>query len=236
MTQEHKLGEEKLTQEKTLFAVLEEAMSSSDYFAGQELDDNQDFSNWGGSDFRQIPGAWVLAEKFFEIPTLNNYLVMRITQTDPQQYWVNVNGDKIGISFVLDVVNSRHFKPVIFVGHDGVKGGSVLRRKLDAIALHTLPDPLQEVVSGLEIKQGSSVVQDSEGDAFAEFIRIVLERKTAVPTHARPPDEAVREELKLGPEEEITEENSLLAGMSMTEQDMLGYAFADMVLSVTSPE
>lgn len=218
-------------QQSTLFAVLREAMDSPDYFVGQELESDQDFSDWLGSDFRKIRGAWVLAEKFFEIPTVNSYLAMRIIETDSEHYWVDSDKGKVGVSFVLDVINSRSFRPVIFVGKDEEGREQVFRRKLDTIAMHTLPQSLQKIALDLGITQSSTVVQDTEGDKFAEFIKGVLEKKTAIPSLARPPDKIVREELELDSDVEITEKHRLLAEMLMTEQELLGYAYADMILS-----
>lgn len=218
-------------QQDKLFSVIREVMDSPDYFVGQELEYDQDFSNWAGSDFREIKGAWVLAEKFFEIPTVNSYLVMRITEADPQQYWVNTNKGRVGVSFVLDVMNSRSFRPVIFIGKDEKGEEQVLRRELDKIAVRTLPQPLQEIALDLGITQSSKVVQDIEGDRFAGFIKEVLAKKTVIPTWAKPPDQLVREELELGPDLEITEEHRLLAEMLVTEQELLGYACADMIIS-----
>ena len=51
--------------------VLNRVIDNKDYLKGTEpAGRDWDFSDWPGFNFREF-GGWVLAEKFFDIPTLN---------------------------------------------------------------------------------------------------------------------------------------------------------------------
>ena len=79
--------------------------------------DNRDVKEWLSLDYREIPDAWVLREKHFGIHTLSGPgPVVSIHEIAPNQYHIDTTHGQIDVRYVLDVINSRHFNPVHFVG------------------------------------------------------------------------------------------------------------------------
>lgn len=223
--------------------LLNTAMGDPGYFAGLEpTGSSESWGNWEGFDYRK-PGKdeWILGEKFFGIPVVNlknptQWVAgpkIRIVATDPDQYSL----EETGVRYVLDVVNSEGFTPVIFVCVDEKGQELILRRKTDTIATRQMPEVFQKTAAALGINTASSVVQDSQADQWATFLKTLLERKTVKPLFPRADDDWVAETLAdlVGKEVsgKITEHDRLLALQSATEQDLLGYAYADFLLPET---
>lgn len=235
----------------TFAHLLNAAMTDPTYFAGLEpAGSGENWGNWKGFDYRQLgETGWVLGEKLFGIPVVDlknptQWVAgpqIRIIETDPDQYSLG----ELGVRYVLDVVNSEGFAPVIFVCVDGKGQELILRRKTDTIATRQMPEVFQKTAEALGINTTSSVVQDSQADQWATFLKALLERKTVKPLFPKANDGWVAETLidfagEGGPMDsderrrlekgEITEHDRLLALESATEQDLLTYAFADVLL------
>ncbi|OGM15359.1 hypothetical protein A2985_03675 [Candidatus Woesebacteria bacterium RIFCSPLOWO2_01_FULL_43_11] len=211
--------------------ILGEIMSNKDYLTGAEPEGSDwDFSDWPGYDFRQF-GGWVLGEKFFSIPTIDNKLLaIRIVQTDPKQFSVKTPDGGISVGFVLTPVNARGF-PTILIGKDLGGGEKVIRNSRQPAGWHRIPQPLRDLAKEVGSIEKSSLTQSSETVEWSAFLKDILVAKRVFPDHYKPTDFMVRDRLELGPDEEYSEEDIRLAEMQIVEDELLTIAYADYVLA-----
>lgn len=234
-------------EQRSFATVLKQAMEDPNYFVDVQPE-GEDWSKWEGYNYRDVIGTWLIAEKFFMIPTARGEgPYVRIIQPNSSQFTMDAEIDgrteKVEVLFVLDIVNSKKFKPVIFVCQDSSGKEIIMRRETDRVALESIPGILKEIAGDFgDDAKFSRVVQDTEGDEWAAFLKSVLERKTVEPIKMRQKDNWTRkvligmaEEYGVPPEKriqegELTEEDRLLASSYSTEQELLMYAFASLVI------
>lgn len=218
---------ERTTTEPPIFIdVLNNVMSDPNYLAGAEPEGSGwDFHDWPGYDFRQFR-EFVLAEKFFGIPTLDGKGVsMSIVQTDPEQF--HVSG--MGVSFVISPARTKVL-PTILIGKDASGSEVVLRNSREPVEYHGIPDCLHALAQQIGVLSKNKVASDSEGSQWAAFLKEVLHLKRILPKHFGPTENTVRDQLELRPDEPVGDEERLFAEMKLVEQELIGYAYSHFVI------
>jgi len=216
-------------EEQLFLEVLQNVLTDPNYLVGTEPGGSGwDFSDWLGYDFKKF-GGWVLAEKYFGIPTIDNKMLdLKIVQTDPHEFTVA----HAEISFVIIPVKATEF-PTILIGKDETGNEVILRNSREPVKMHLVPEYFRSLAQevGSAAVEESSVVNDSKGNEWALFLKNVLRAKRVLPSHFRPTDFIVRDQLELEAGASYTQEEELLAEMIITEQEILLLAYADFVFT-----
>ena len=211
--------------------TLSNVMSDKDYLRGSEPEGSGwDFGNWPGFDFREFRG-WVLREKFFSIPTINNrVLSMRIIETDPKQFDVKTEEGKIEIPFTITPVTAKGI-PNIFIGKNASGQERILRNKSEPLKWHQVPEEFRFLSNKFTNPKRSSTEQDNEGSEWANFLNDVLTNKRILPEHFQPTDFMVRDQLELSANVKYSMKDEKLAEMQIIEQELLMMAYADLTVT-----
>jgi hypothetical protein len=226
---EIKNKEVSLVPKESFSAVLSLVLTDPDYLKGAEPEgSNWDFSNWPGFDFRDQNG-WVLREKFFRIFTMDGkYVSLRIIETDPEQFSIN----DFKIKYTISPAKTEGF-PKIFISSNEMGNEKILRNSQEPIEYHSIPLVFQELANNLGVLISSNKVnEDVEASQWALFLKSVLQTKQIGPDHMLPRDEIAWDILELEPGSELTDSDLAVAERLIVEQELLGWAFADLVITV----
>ena len=209
--------------ETSLSSILHNVLDNPNYLVGMEPQGSDwDFSEWEKMDFTTaVPDTWVRAQKFFRIFTIGNEaLSIRIIETDP--YQTKLKNDEFAVSFILYPPFEDSF-PTVIVAQDRTSKDVILTNEYSM----DIESVLRDYFSNIKRNQ---VIQNSNANEWALFLKHVLVSKQIVPASYMLPDNQVREELDISSNIELTNKERLAAELQVTEQEVLSLLYADYTL------